>query len=59
MAHIINLATQAMISARSKAKYYDSHSEEQHVPDLNGADRDELGLVRAISVKVRFLTLEF
>ena len=59
MAHIISLTTQAMILAQSKAKHYDSHNEEQHIPDLNGADHDELGLVQAISVKVHFLTLEF
>ena len=53
MAHIINLATQALITARSKAKYYDPQDEEGHIPNLDVVDRDELGLVRAISVKVR------
>ena len=53
LAHIINLATQALISTRSKAKYYNPHSVDEHSPDFDAVDRDELGLVRAISVKVR------
>lgn len=54
LAHIINLATQALISARSQSKYYNPHAEDkdEHIPDLNCLDRDELGLIRAISVKV-------
>lgn len=51
LAHIINLATQALISLRSKAKYYDSNAEESHVPDLTATERDEVGLVRSICVK--------
>lgn len=53
LAHIINLATQALISTRSKAKYYDPEADESHVPDLAATERDEVGLVRAITVKVR------
>lgn len=54
LAHIINLATQALISTRSKAKYYDPNAEDSHVPNSEpGADRDEVGLIRAIAVKAR------
>ena len=52
LAHIINLATQALISTRSKAKYYSADAEDAHIPDLAATDRDETGLVRAICVKV-------
>ena len=45
--------TQALISKRSKAKYYNPHDIDEHTPDINAMERDELGLVRAISVKVR------
>jgi len=52
LAHIINLATQALISTRSQAKYYSAHAEDVHIPDLSATDRDEVGLVRSIAVKV-------
>jgi hypothetical protein len=52
IAHIINLATQALISTWSKAKYYVPDTEDAHVPDTSAAERDELGLIRAICVKV-------
>jgi len=47
------LATQALIKTRSNAKYYSPHEDNQE--DNHGDDgtgRDELGLVRAICVKV-------
>lgn len=53
LAHIINLATQALISTRSKAKYYSPDTDDAHIPDLGAVERDEVGLVRAISVKAR------
>ena len=53
LAHIINLATQALISTRSKAKYYDNNFDDSDVPDLAATERDEVGLIRAITVKVR------
>ena len=53
LAHIINLATQSLILTRSKSKYYSPDVEDAHLPDLNARDRDEVGLVRAISVKAR------
>jgi hypothetical protein len=37
---------------RSKAKYYNPHDIDEHTPDVNAIERDELGLIRAISVKV-------
>ncbi|KAF8809282.1 hypothetical protein BYT27DRAFT_7094767, partial [Phlegmacium glaucopus] len=54
LAHIINLATQALISTRSKSKYYDPHSQDEHPADVDGINRDEIGLVRAICVKVSY-----
>ena len=55
LAHVINLATQAFISAYSKAPHFDPQNPDNHIPDTNnGAGlRDEVGLVRAICVKVR------
>ena len=49
LAHVINLATQALIGSYSKAPHYDPKDPEAHIP----ADRDEVGLVRSIVVKVR------
>ena len=43
---------QALIATRSKAKYYSADTEDAHIPDTAGAERDKLGLVRAICVKV-------
>ncbi|KAF5343868.1 hypothetical protein D9758_015885 [Tetrapyrgos nigripes] len=42
----------ALISTHSKAKHYDPESPESHEPDLEAVERDVLGLVRAIVVKV-------
>ena len=54
LAHIINLATQAVISTHSKSKFYNGNPEDDHLPeDVGGAERDEIGIVRAICVKVR------
>lgn len=58
LAHIINLATQALIATRSKAKYYNPHDKDQDTPNLDGDEgfeRDEVGLVRLICVKVQVL----
>ena len=61
LAHIINLATQALISTQSKSKYFSPH-DDQDGDNLDamsdGAERDEVGLIRAICVKVR-LTYNF
>jgi hypothetical protein len=53
LAHIINLATQALIKGHSKAKHYNPALPDEHIPSTEGIDRDEIGLVRAIAVKVR------
>jgi hypothetical protein len=51
MAHIIHLATQALISTYSKAPFYDPEHPELLTTGPSGF-RDEVGLVRAIVVKV-------
>ncbi|KAJ7855308.1 hypothetical protein B0H14DRAFT_3449096 [Mycena olivaceomarginata] len=51
LAHIVNLATQAVIKTYSTSKCYNPHAPEEHIPDLNEDHRDVLGLVRAIAVK--------
>jgi hypothetical protein len=48
LAHVINLATQALISAYSQSPHFDPKNPEAHVPTCH----DEVGLVRAITVKV-------
>ena len=53
LAHIINLATQAVIARCSKAKYYNSNMDHDELPkDLGAADQDEIGIIHAICVKV-------
>ena len=53
LAHIINLATQAVISTRSKSKFYSGDPEDVTVPeDVGTNDCDEIGVIRAICVKV-------
>jgi hypothetical protein len=49
LAHVINLATQMLISTYSKSPHFDPKNPEAHVP----TSRDEVGLVRAIAVKAR------
>ncbi|KAG6372381.1 hypothetical protein JVT61DRAFT_7836 [Boletus reticuloceps] len=64
MAHIVNLATQAFLSAHSKSKHFDPST-----PDIDflvirdELDRDEVGLVCTITIKdvnyfVRHLSLQ-
>jgi hypothetical protein len=53
LAHVINLATQALISTYSKSPHFDPKNPEAHVP----TSRDEVGLVRAIAVKVFITTI--
>ncbi|KAF8219918.1 hypothetical protein L208DRAFT_1544821 [Tricholoma matsutake] len=50
LAHIINLATQALITTYSKSKHYNPADPDA---DLAGPERDEVGLVQAICVKAR------
>jgi hypothetical protein len=53
LAHVINLATQMLISTYSKSPHFDSMWPDAHVPTC----RDEVGLVWAIVVKVRIVYL--
>ncbi|KAG2744583.1 hypothetical protein P692DRAFT_201808334 [Suillus brevipes Sb2] len=55
LAHVINLATQALMKTHTKSKYYNPASPEEYVPSTMGRDRDKVGLIRAISVKKRSL----
>ncbi len=48
LVHVINLATQMLISTYSKSPHFDPKQPDAHVPTY----RDEVGLVRAIVVKV-------
>lgn len=57
LAHTINSATQVVISTRSKSKYYSGDPEDDYLPEDPGAtERDEIGIIRAISVKARSST---
>lgn len=51
MAHIIHLATRALISTYSQAPFYNPEQTELELSIENG-HRDEVGLIRAICVKV-------
>ncbi|KAK7017665.1 ribonuclease H-like domain-containing protein [Favolaschia claudopus] len=56
LAHVINLATQKLISTHSNSLHFNSHEPDAHIPDTvtgPGILRDEIGLVRAIAVKER------
>jgi hypothetical protein len=53
LAHIVNLATQAVISVPSKSRYYNGNPDDDHIPDdLAAPLRDEIGIIRAICIKV-------
>lgn len=51
LAHVCHLATRALISTYSQASFYDPESPDLAVTITEGR-RDEIGLVRAIVVKV-------
>ena len=52
--HIINLATQAVISACTKSKYYNGGPSDDHIPeDIGDNERNEIGIIQAICIKVR------
>ncbi|KZT38983.1 hypothetical protein SISSUDRAFT_696854 [Sistotremastrum suecicum HHB10207 ss-3] len=54
MAHVINLATQALLKSLSKAPHFNPHDPDAHLPEGDAESRrDVIGLVRAISVKER------
>jgi hypothetical protein len=52
LAHVINLATQALIKGYSNSEHYNPAKPNDHLPDTDALIRDEVGLVRAIAVKV-------
>ena len=46
--------TQAVISTHSKAQFCAGNPGDDHLPeDVGGTERDEIGIIRAICVKVR------
>ncbi|KAK0222639.1 hypothetical protein EDD85DRAFT_959882 [Armillaria nabsnona] len=45
--HSVNLGSQKFMRTYSKAPHYDPHNPDAHIP----TDRDEVGIIRAISVK--------
>ena len=47
LSHVINLATQALISTYSKSPHFDPKDPDAHIP----ITRDEVGLIRTIAVK--------
>lgn len=51
LAHVVNLATQKLIKSYSKSPHFDPKKPDAQVP----TSRDEVGLVRAIVVKVRVI----
>jgi hypothetical protein len=52
------LATQAVTATCSKAKFYNGGLDENELPeDLGATEHDEIGLVCAICVKVRLLSI--
>ncbi|KAJ7211844.1 hypothetical protein C8J57DRAFT_1256633 [Mycena rebaudengoi] len=56
LAHVINLATQKLISTYSKSAHFNTHDPNAHIPDTTCSTqglRDEIGLLRAIAVKER------
>jgi hypothetical protein len=53
LAHVINLATQMLISTYSKSPHFDPSQPDAHIP----TSRDEVGLIRAIGVKVWIIYL--
>ena len=58
LAHVINLATQALISTYSCLKHFNPHDPEAHEPAVEEeGQRDEVGLIRTITVKVSFLMI--
>ncbi|KAJ7884063.1 hypothetical protein B0H13DRAFT_1890132 [Mycena leptocephala] len=53
LAHVINIATQKLISAYSKSPHFIAREPTAHIPDTSEPMRDEIGLVRSIAVKER------
>lgn len=53
MAHVINLGAQALLKSRSKAPHHNPYDTDAHLSKGDAERRDDIGLVREISVKVR------
>jgi hypothetical protein len=51
LAHVVNLAMQKLIKSYSKSPHFDPKKPDAHIP----TSRDEVGLVRAIVVKVHVI----
>jgi hypothetical protein len=59
LAHVINLGTQVLISTYSKAPHYTPHDLQAHEPNTTqNGDRDEIGLVHSICVKVCLILVQ-
>ena len=56
LAHVINLATQALLAVYSTSKHYDPADPTGHEPEVTDFWRDEVGLIRGITVKVSILS---
>ena len=56
LAHVINLPTQQLISGYSISPHYDPSKPDHHEPDVMATKQDEIGLIRAIAVKVLSVT---
>ncbi|KAG2151178.1 uncharacterized protein EDB93DRAFT_1327741 [Suillus bovinus] len=53
LAHIVNLTTQALLTAHSKSEHFDPTKPDTVLFASHGIQRDEVGLVHAICVKER------
>ncbi|KIL69108.1 hypothetical protein M378DRAFT_176096 [Amanita muscaria Koide BX008] len=53
LAHIVNLATQALLTAHSKSDHYNPVNPDAALVASRGTQRDEIGLIRAICIKER------
>ena len=59
LAHVINLATQTLISTYSKAPHYSPHNLKSHKPNTaQKTNRDEIGLIRSICVKISWVIFQ-
>lgn len=55
LAHVINFAAQALISTYSSANHFDPSAQHDYNPDdVDGDERDEVGLIWATTVEVSF-----
>jgi hypothetical protein len=59
LAHVINLAMQALLVAHSSVKHYNPANLTEHKPEIDGYLRDEIGLIHAIVVKVSIPPVQF